>query len=138
MESIDILNHISNHFNAFDDYIKLHSIQLIENDEIQDSIKNMGGGEEEWDRNIVNNILITFDFITMDNINDDLDIDEEHYFYTLEIIERHFKLCSFNILDTFKIKKISFISTYKEFHFEKESEKESENYSFLQIFKNSK
>lgn len=127
MESIDILNHISNHFIVFDDYIKLHSIQLIENERI-DRIDRIDIND------IMNIILITFDFITMDNINEDLDIDEEHYFSTLSIIERHFKSCSFNILDTFKIKKISFISTYKEFHFEKEFE----NYSFLQIFKNSK
>lgn len=105
MDSNDILSHISKHFHTFDDYMMLHSIQMIED------------SNDEY-----TSILVKFDFMTFDNINTDLDVDESIYFSTLELIERHFKACSFNILEfNSKINKISFISKYKEFIYKKKN-----------------
>lgn len=118
MDSNDILSHISKHFHLFDDYMILHSIQMIEdlNDEYT-------------------SISVKFDFISFDNINTDLDVDESIYFSTLELIERHFKACSFNILEfNSNINKISFNSKYKEFIYKKKSNSFCYKENFIDAF----
>lgn len=84
-------------FTLFDDYLKLHSIKK------QDD-----------------SILIFFDYITLDNIDPDLDLDEEYYHQVLYKIDNHFLIYSKEYLLVDPLKNIIFDSSYKKLIFKLE------------------